>query len=505
MTDVLSLNNKPIEFTNTLPGSDLKQSAILGHLLTNCQFFLQAYRKIQPNWFRNSGHAKVYQFLLNLFTKINIYPQVQEFKQSEDFYKCDPRERNALYAVVDGALANSMNIRLEFIKPELTEWLHSKILQEKMLYAAKAWNGGNFKDAAAQLYSAVKEFNETRFEEGSEISFDNPQNYLLQAEEARKEALTTGLTLLDKALLTDRGGLQKGDTTVLVGAVNTGKTSVLLTIARHNILLGKNVLLMTHEGPPADIRLKLLKCVLNVDERTLFNMYKSDAGMKAINIATTMIRNNLVYMPYNKAGMVVEDVVPIIRRLQEERVAKTGRGGFDLLVSDYPAKLSTNLASKGNMAPRHIQDIVYENYVQLALEYNFHSLSAIQTNREGSKLNSGQLHGYENDHRLLQMEDVSEAFGPMQGATNVITLNRSVAAKRANRITFLVAKSRSSETGVAVVAKTNFAHTLTHSNDMGATSYIGTYTMEDKIDQYLINFNGQVVPDDVIVQDSGAI
>jgi len=138
-------------------------------------------------------------------------------------------------------------------------------------------------------------------------------------------------------------------------------------------------------------------------------------------------------------------------------------------------------------------DIVYDYYVQLALEYNFHALLAIQANREGSKVNRGI-----ESNRLLMMEDVAEAWGPMTSATNVITLNRSVNAKRKNRLTLYVAKSRSSETGQAIVAQSNFSHGLTHSTKMKSTGYFGTSTMEGVIDNYLVQFNGIFIPPELV-------
>ena len=118
---------------------------------------------------------------------------------------------------------------------------------------------------------------------------------------------------------------------------------------------------------------------------------------------------------------------------------------------------------------------------------------AIQSNREGSKTNRGI-----ESNRLLMMEDVSEAWGPMASATNVITLNRSVNAKRKNRLTFYVAKSRSSETGAAIVCESNYLHGLTHSNQLKSCGYYGTSTMEGTIDGYLITYNGQFIPQELV-------
>jgi hypothetical protein len=187
---------------------------------------------------------------------------------------------------------------------------------------------------------------------------------------------------------------------------------------------------------------------------------------------------------------MVEEVEPLIRRKQEDLMAKTGKG-YDLLVCDYPAKLTTRLAQNGHMSKRNVDEIVYGYFVQLALEYGFHSLLAIQTNREGSKVNKGQ----KDEHRLLVMEDVHESYGVMQEATNVITLNRDPVAKARQHMTFHIDKSRSSETGFAVVARTDFARARTHHADLGAIWYRGVATMADQVDDLLRNpdLNGKEI------------
>jgi KaiC/GvpD/RAD55 family RecA-like ATPase len=480
---------------DTLPMSDMKQSAILGHLIVNQRFFLVGNRQIKTNWFKNPYVSKAYGLVLDLYTLIGRQPTLAELKNHPKLCNEDPQIQQNITTAIDKSLSDAGQISLEAIKPELIDWLHSKILFDSMTKGAKLWNSAKFHDAAMILEGAIREYHDAKFEEGVEIRFDDPGTYVPQIETSKGECLTTGLKLLDSALLDGAtvGGLQKGDTTVMMAPVNIGKTTSMLTIARHNIMAGKNVLLMTHEGRPDDIRLKLLKSAIDASESEVLAMYRDQEKRDRLYAFSSFIQKYCTYIPYNKAGMTVEDVIPIIRAAQEKRKLETG-AGYDLLVVDYPGKLGTEIASKGNLQTRHIVDTVYEVYVQLALEYNFHSLLAIQTNREGSKVNQNRNH----DNRLLTMEDVNEAWGPMTSASNVISLNRSPAAQRNNRITYFVAKSRSNEVGQAIVARTNFSHGITHSNEMGAVSYMGTKTLEETIDNYLLNMPGQRIPDDMI-------
>jgi replicative DNA helicase len=486
-----------------LPMESMSQSALLGHLLLNQQFFTQAHRKIRPDWFRDLWHSKVYAKLLQHFQYIGRHPSLAEFRDYVAVGADDEVEKRKVTAQIERSIADTQQIRLDALKPQLTDWLHSKILQEALVKSSKSWNRGAWTETAGLLRTAVELYNESKFEDGTALEFTDPENWLMHDRMLKGEALTTGLSLLDRALLDDApsGGLQRGDTTILMAPSNTGKTTALLTMGVHNANSGKDVLVMTHEGRPEDIRLKLMKAVLDCTETAMYALYETPPGddprvqalHQQINVqrlrnAASVLQQRITYVPYNKAGMKVEDVVPIIRRLQQEKVSKTGKG-FDLLICDYPAKLTTEQA-RGSLAMRSVVEIVYDFYVQLALEYNFHSLLAIQTNREGSRVNNAQ-----NTNRLLTMEDVQEAWGPMTAASNVITLNRSPNAKKNNRITFYVAKSRSSETGRAIVARSNFAHGRTHSNELGAVGYFGTATMDADIDRFLNdpNYNNQMI------------
>jgi replicative DNA helicase len=487
-----------------LPMFPMKQAAIIGHMLNNPSFFIGAIGKIQPNWFRDIYHQKLFNNLVKLHTQIKRVPSVDEFKNFGEFTKEDLGIRNKLFNELGNCLEASVRIGLDTIKPELTSWLHSKILQEAMVKGSKNWNQGKYSDSALLLEQAVKAYHEAKFEEGETVDFLNFTQYLRDTQIDRDNALTTGLTVLDNALLegATKGGLQLGDTTVLLAPTNVGKTTTMITMAVHNILQGKNVFFMTHEGVPSDIRMKFLKCILGVNTNELFKMYNTPEGMKALEMASKQLNKRLRYIPYNKAGMTIEDVLPIIRREIDKFKAEHDGDGFSLLVSDYPAKLWTSMAAKGNMPHRICVEYVYNIYIQLALEYKMHSLLAYQTNREASKENHGKYSDDAGENRLIGVDDAGEAFGPMKDATNVITLNRSPRAELLNQMTFFISKSRSNKTGVAVVAKTNFGAAQTHSNELGAISYVGTRTKDNSIEQILQEHKNEAVPLDLIEQEN---
>jgi hypothetical protein len=834
------------EFQNlTLPFDQNKQNALAGHLFLNVNFFKACSTRIKPEWFLSTRNANLYALLLQFHNKHGFHPSIEEFKSFTPFVLMEPRDRGTLHAQLVLCIGATQNIRLDVIKPELTEWLHSVILMRGLNTAKDDFNNKKIKECYEKLMAAIKEIQSASFEKGNEVTFANYKEYLQEALEERREALTTGLSILDRALMegATNGSLLKGETTIVMGPVNQGKchgidtpimmadgtikmvqnvvsgdllmapdgtprkvlsttkgwgplyriipksggdsfvcndahilslkltkngyghgkgdiinipvtdyisksdefkyytrlwrasldfsekeleidpyilglwlgdgstgeavlttmdpilrdiwcdwviqnndniavydkdnnkaatyaatwnrenldpvdrkskinsnnllkklglinnkhiphkylissreqrlkllagiidtdgyanikdsdyqvitklpslaedyaflarslgfkvtisptikqiksinftgtyysvlirgklseipvqlnykkmqdsdkdssisgfrveplgdgdyygftldgdhlyllkdftvthnTSFFVSVIAANIIRQKKVLFMTHEDKYQNIRLKLLANMTKTPVFKLFNYLNDHELELKIKVATTLLDKYLKYIPYVRAGMTIEEVVPMIRHAQEERMlqdrlnnnARENEAGYDLFVCDYPAILSTDKA-RGGMSQRQIDKIVYSNYIQLAGEYNFHALLAIQTNREGSKINK-QIGS---ERRLLEMEDVKESWDPMAEASNVITINRSPEAARLEYITFNMAKGRNNKKGVAVMARSNFACSITHSEELGGIMFEGSLTQEQNAEALLLNYNNQLVP-----------
>jgi hypothetical protein len=480
-----------------LPFDRPRQSAILWYLITDRPFFEQAKSRIQTGWFIDDRVGRVYKLLLDFASDAGRQPMSDsEFKESNQFLSEDSEAtRRSLRAIVDQAKLDADRYGLDLIKKDLTQWMKAAIFRGASGEADRLYNQGKFNECYSLVSEKMKEVQDAQFEDDASIPFGNADVYLLESEESYQHGCTFGSSLVDMALTPtgtpEEGGLYRGDTTVVLAPANVGKTTILITTAVANVWKGKTVFIMTHEGRPADIREKILCCAMGMTKPELFAAYKTPAGLAAIEAVTRVLAQRMVYVPYNKAGMTVEDVMPIIRRRQDEWAALHNGEGFDMLVSDYPAKLSTSMASHGHLQRRTIDEVVYGYYVQLALELKFHSLLAIQTNREGSKVNRDK-------DRLLTMEDVLESWGPMTSATNVITGNRSDLDASKRRLTLYVAKSRSSDKGRAIVCRTNYAASQAFSDKLGGTWYRGTdIVSNDEIEQYLMEYGGKAIPEHV--------
>lgn len=476
----------------TLPFSEMKQNAILGHMLVNEQFFRIVYKRIKPEWFLSVRNGNIFKMFIDCYEQLQTFPTIAEFRAYRDFFKLDNKEREVYYAFIARCISETQQIRLNAIKPDLTEWLHTIIMMKGMTDAAGEYEKQNIKRCYQILNTTVKEVSNTSFDSGNAVDFADFRSYLSESEEERGHALTTGLSILDKSILKDAqdGGLLYGDSTIFMAPTNKGKTTCLITAIGANVKSGKDVFYMTHEDRPNDIRLKLISNMLHCPISKIFELNKSKEGQLLIGGVTSLLNKHVKYIPYNKAGMTIEEVLPIIRLNQENWMSDHGGKGFDLFVNDYPAALGTELARKGNLQKRNIDEYVYDTIFQLGFEYKFHVLTAIQTNREGAKINKG----LDRENRILQGEDVNESYGPIQKASNIITINRSPIAERMGLITYGISKSRSNKTGVAVIAKADFEKSTTHSNSMGGMSYHGTKCIEEFWEKWSQEYKNQEIP-----------
>lgn len=490
--------------SSSLPFSKKKQEAVLGHLLTNNNFFFLCRDRIKPEWFNQDAvNQKLWSALQNFWTEYQRYPEGEsEFLEFPDISCQDQLTRNRLNQQYKICVNESLHHGLDTIKPMLEEWLQTQIYMKYMSKSSVQFNKGDVSEAFKIAKEGTREIEEVKFTPDEEVDFEQ---WYIRAEEDKKElnnALTFGISSVDKLLTPQAasGGLLRGDTTVLLAATNVGKTTAMISVACANIKLGKDILFFTHEGRNNDLEKKMLKCMAKLNEHEWARALSNPEKLAEIHYNAMLLKQHMIWVPLTKPGYTVEELDGVINRRVDQWMQKNGKG-FDMLVDDYPALLFTNQNAKGMLAKRHQDDIVYSFFTRWALSWKFHSFVAIQGNRESSKVNRKLK---ESETRLLTVEDVAESFAPMQSATNVITVNRDPESMRKGIVTFYICKSRSSETGWAIMCNSDYARACTHSNELGSTWYRGAATMTDRVDDLLGQYKNQMVPDAYIFNGNKA-
>jgi KaiC/GvpD/RAD55 family RecA-like ATPase len=487
----------PIEQAQTeeLPFSTPKQNAFFGHIIANKSKYHQTKNKIKKNWFRDPWTGEAFGFYLNWSEKFDKQneklPSPEDVFSSEAMQGLNIDKQNKIKSAVALCSSAASIYDWDAMLSQLSNWLKCRIYLENVTKSTEHFNNKAYDEAYKLLEESVQKYQDVKFFPDDQVDFMDWKNQFDSFLLERKSALTTGLSVMDKLIdpACQSGCLLPGDTTIILASSNVGKTTTMITIASANAKLGKSVLFITHEGRTEDIIGKMWSCVSQKTRSELLNLYTQDEQL--FQGTATFLKKNITYVPImDPEEMYVESVARVIEKKQTERIQSFGKG-YDMLVVDYPAKLQAQHTSRVQMAYRQSEHYVYNYFVQLALKHKFHALLAIQTNREASKNNKYQgQHGTEN--RLVSMEDVSESWGPMTVATNVISLNRN--DSYGDKIIFHICKTRSSETGYSVLARSDYHRGRTHGDDLGAVWYKGNSSIAHITPQLLMQYNNQGLP-----------
>lgn len=495
----------------TLAFTPIKQSAFIGFLFDGTNGLFKHYATIMDaSWFTLPEHQNIFSLIKEYVQKYDSIPTHISIQESNVLLKKEASVVTKIRTAIDKSIIDKNQFVVQQLIDELEDWKNAKIFQKAITESTHTYNKGKFDEVNNTFKAAIKAVNETTFVR-SEVKLASNIKEITDHLDG-SATIPFGLKLIDNHLFdgNENGGLQLGDQTLLMGSSNGGKTTTILTCCIHNVRAQNHSMLMTHEGTHQDIRQKYIRCyltlmdipeaqkVMGVDEvkakayvelcrqagssKRLFSKLLQENSTQLMEFLNH-IDKYLTYLPYHRAGMEVEKIIPIIERYQDGLKDKIGTG-YKLLAVDYPALLNTEQASKGRMDVRHKIDYIYQQYVQMALEHGWHSLVASQSNREGSKVNSRT----DGQTRLLGMEDNAEAWGPITTATNVFTINRSPEAQQKSRILFRNVKSRSSSTGVVVSATCDFGKCVSHSNDprFGALSYYGNTEHAALLDMHMV-------------------
>lgn len=489
----------------TLPFSPPKQQSLLGHLLTNEKFFVQARTNVKTEWWVDGRHASIWKLANNWYTQYKRAASPTELINCSELLSYDQKEIKSIQTGISMCVQCANNFPLDALSLELAHWMKTRLFLAGMRKSEEAFNVASrkadvvlFSNAYDIVKSTVRAIDDISFERGQTENMGDAEQDVRGLTISAEKAITFGLPVLDMALLPEgngKGSLLSGDMTILLSPTNAGKTSTMIAVICSNLIAGKDVLFIAHEGKAMDLRMKIRQCLMGLSRNEIIE--KSSGGDDAFRqelayVTEHIIGRHLEFICLNGGSLTCEEVEAVVERRQE-RWKGIHNKGFDLLVDDYPAKLTTIQSKGGQYAFRQVQEIVYNTFTQMALKYDFHVLCAIQTNREGSKINNRSGHK-DQKVRLLTMEDVMESWGPMTTATNVITINRDPEAQARNIITFYICKSRSSKVGIAVVCQSDFSRTRPHWETAKAAFYTGTAPLSQNAQALLERFDQKEIP-----------
>lgn len=449
--------------------SERQQDAIIGLMLKDSHFFVRCVALLKHTWFTSPINGELFVMCQTHFDKYKRPPTDSELKSTLNITHANNYRK--YYDRIDQCAVTCRDFGKDFMSVEMTGWMKMVQMKESLQGAAEIFNKKDWSAALVWIDKKIAEVKQTSFISDKKVSFTDSVEFLMSRDLEHQDCLTIGHPDFDKLLREGAGkpdanrnsvyakdwtygGLVKGDSTMILGPSNSGKTTTLTSIIMPNVINGKHVLYFTHEQKWEDIKVKLL---MNACKATITELKNPDDGLKnRIKFMSNFLEEYLVYVPWIKTGdMYVESVMAEINMQQEILWSKKGVK-FDMLVDDYPAKLKSQ-QFKGKAIYEEI-DYVYDQFVTMATEHRFHAILPVQTNRDGYKTNRGDAQ----EERVIDQADAAGSFGTMQKADNVISLNRKPSDQQVNHMRFYISKSRTQRAQTMFVSKTDFARSMTH-------------------------------------------
>ena len=381
------------------------------------------------DYYREKGHVP---------TKDHLSAQISYFDSGKDGYEKMAKyssEMSSIYAKVPDE---------DTIKKNMTNFIRANIFVEAASHSVMLYNQKDQEEAYFLLREKMEMLHKADFQKDRYSRFGDHLTILAQAHAETQGAIKTGMSCIDNEIK----GLMPGTFTVFLGASNAGKSMVGPALAKQAALQKKKTFVTIHEDEEIPTKLRFLACFANISINKLMYGASSltEEELKILSKADETLRQYVVLRFMYTTEATIENVMDVARSLRRE-------WPYDLLICDYGQCLSSDQHKR--LETRHLHEYIYHMLKQLCLELNIAGAGGAQVNRSGMAANRA-------GGEFLRCTDISEAYGIIKKATNVITLNRSSEDIKRNRIVFLLDKARNGKCPTAVEMVSNFANGIAY-------------------------------------------
>lgn len=477
------MNSKPNGIDLGIALSGGQQAALVGHAMTNEEFFLKCKTYVQPEWLTSDLLvAHLYKELVAFYDNYKMMPKSGDELLAEPFFRAQSSQDYQKYVgALTACIQQAQNFSLDILRPKISHFIKTQKAREQAKVLVNDLNKHNYDKGVQAAQEIIKAWTQIDFEASPYVDFSDSLSIWTQTEKEEEIFFSTGSKTLDNLL---GGGLSPGGNLAVLAPTFTGKSRFLITLARHALVQNKKVLFMIHEDNPEKVKRRIISAVCGIGPKEIeyilrgrvrdipientdwqvTNWFDSDIQeltnftIQQIEAARELLNKNLVFVSWQKAArMFVEDVIEEVKRIQLEQVAKTGRG-FDLIIDDYPALLRSRIHHEHERARL---SYVYQCFNDLAAELKTFCAYAVQVNRSAAKeMKSGEA------EQAIGLEDVSESYQVAMNAMAAVSLNRTQEDSQRRILRIAVIKARDSRENGMLITRSAYNEGSLYGDDI---------------------------------------
>lgn len=336
------------------------QIKVIGALLTQRQFLLNISDSLESEYFSNTSHQWIVDFIIKYFSEYHTIPSLETL--SIEVKKIDNEvARIALTETLREAYKGAEAKDLEYVEREFTSFCGNQQMKKALMTSVDLLNLGDFDGIRRLINNAMKAGEDKNI--GHEYALDIETRYRLND----RSAIPFPWPIFNDLT---QGGVGNGDLVLMFGNPGGGKSWAVIAMGAFAAALGYNVVHYTLELGEGYVgkRYDAVFSGIPVD--------KLDENRNAVEEVIKQVKGKIVIKEYAPRRASLETIEAHIQQLENQNEFKP-----DLIIIDYLDLLK----GKGNKRERKDEiDDVYTEAKGLAKTLNLPIVSPSQANRTGA-------------------------------------------------------------------------------------------------------------------------
>jgi len=415
------------------------QRRILGLALTDSEFLIQAVALIKPEYFSNEAHNIICKILFELFEKDRNIPEafiLRQLVSEKTAGKPDPvriyfeAELESIYEAFIPNIA-SRTILLEKVL---------KFARIQELKIAMAVSNKELKDAPEDEAVWLKAEDRIKKALSTNKVFDAGYDFLIDREKfyeeltrvnSGQEKFSSGFNKIEHTV---HGGWQRGELHAFMALTGNGKSLALSKVAVENLKKNKKVVFVSLELSWVTI------CQRLVGQFTGFDVNKIPEHKYEIEELFEMYlqpledKNLFNVKQYPLGTPTVNDIRAFLNNLKSKGF------NYDVVIIDYAGEIKPY----PNVKTYESQAMVMRDLKCLAQEDNVLVVTAMQSNKEGTKINQNEA---------LGLGNIAASFDQAQKLDGIWSITRTPNETEAGYGRMSGVKVRNGQTGISFPVK----------------------------------------------------